>query len=99
MDESMEIFYYNSPRHYEVDFVIKGDLVFKQLIQVCFNINDPNTKDREIRALLNASKELGCDNLLTITDDYEEVEEAQWFNKKGKIVFVPLWKWLLLPEK
>ena len=95
LDESMEIFYYNSPQHYEVDFVIKGPLAFKQLIQVCCSPHDPNTKDRETRALLQASKDLGCDNLLIITDDYEGVENAQWFNKKGKIVFVPLWKWLI----
>lgn len=95
VDESMGIFYYNSPRHYEVDFVIKGPLAFKQLIQVCWSLHDPNTKDRETRALLNASEELGCDNLLIITDDYEGVEDAQWFNKKGKIAFVPLWKWLI----
>lgn len=95
VDESMEIFYYNSPRHYEVDFVIKGPLAFKQLIQVCWSLHDPNTKARETRALLNASEELGCDNLLIITDDYEGVENAQWFNKKGKIAFVPLWKWLI----
>jgi predicted AAA+ superfamily ATPase len=71
LDESMEIFYYSSPQHYEVDFIIKGPLVFKQLIQVCCSLHDPNTKDREIRALLQASKDLGCDNLLIITDDYE----------------------------
>jgi uncharacterized protein len=94
-DESMDIYYYNTSQQYEIDFVIKGPLVFKQLIQVCFNLHDPHTKTREIRALLHASAELGCDNLLVITSDYESVEQAEWFNKKGEITFVPLWKWLL----
>lgn len=94
-DESMDIYYYKNPRNYEVDFVIKGPLAFRQLIQVCFNPGDPHTKERETRALLHAAGELGCDNLLVITADYEAVETVDWFNKKGEITFIPLWKWLL----
>ncbi|MBI5065609.1 hypothetical protein HZA97_05215 [Candidatus Woesearchaeota archaeon] len=44
---------------------------FKQLIQVCYNIADPITKKREVTALLKASKELKCSNLLVITENYE----------------------------
>lgn len=96
LDESMEIYYYKNPQNYEVDFVIRRDLKFSQLIQVCYNIKDTDTKEREIRALLHASKDLKCDELLIITEDYEGTEEVEWFNKKGKIRFLPLWKWLLI---
>jgi predicted AAA+ superfamily ATPase len=95
LDETMEIYYYKNPQNYEVDFLIKRDLDFSQLIQVCYDIRDTGTKDREIRGLLHASKDLKCDNLLIITGDYEGVEKAEWFNMKGRIIFLPLWRWLL----
>ncbi len=88
------IYYWKNPQHEEVDFVVKrGDKI--QLIQVCYNIEDPKTKEREIRALIKASKELKCRNLLVITEDYEAKEQASWFGVKRKIKYIPLWKWLL----
>ncbi len=50
---------------------------------------------REIRALLKAKDLLRCNNLTVITWDYEDEREITWFGRKGKIKFVPLWKWLL----
>lgn len=77
--------------HYEVDFVIKEGFEVKQLIQVCYDLNNDDTKKREMRALIRASKELKCDNLLVITEDHEGEEKI----KGKKISYVPLWKWLL----
>ncbi len=75
----------------EVDFVLKKGLKIKQLIQVCYSLEDYNTKEREIKSLLKASKELKCNNLLIISwDEEDEIKE------KGKnIKVVPLWKWLV----
>lgn len=92
---NMEIYYYKNPQNYEVDFIIKRDLKFSQLVQVCCNIKDTGTKDREIRSLIHAARDLKCDNLLVITGDFEGVEEIEWFGLKGRVVFLPLWKWLL----
>lgn len=76
---------------YEVDFVVKDGLAVKQLIQVCFDLSNFETKKREIRALTKASQELGCKNLLIITWDEEKEEICE-----GKRVnFIPLWQWLL----
>lgn len=44
---------------------------------------------------LKASKDLKCDNLLIINRDYSGEEEIEWFGIKGKVKFIPLWKWLL----
>jgi predicted AAA+ superfamily ATPase len=87
----LEIYYWKNPEQQEVDFVLKEGTKIKQLIQVCYDLSEPKTKDREIKALLKASKELNCDSLLVITEDYEEEENI----KEKKIKFVPLWKWLL----
>jgi len=60
-------------------------------VQVCQNLDDLSTKEREVSALIKASKELKCKNLLVITDDYEAEEKTYG----RKISYVPLWKWLL----
>ena len=93
--KNKEIYYWKNPQQEEVDFVVKKDRKVNQLIQVCYDISDIKAKEREIRALLKASKELRCRNLLVITDDYEGEEKIEWFGIKRKIKFIPLWKWLL----
>ncbi|MBS3080936.1 ATP-binding protein [Candidatus Pacearchaeota archaeon] len=95
VDEKLRFYYWKNQQQEEVDFVIKEGLKVKQLIQVCFNIKDLETKNREIRALIKAGKELKCNNLLIITEDTEKEEKAEWFGDKATIKFIPLWKWLL----
>lgn len=95
MNGLANIYYWKSEQHEEVDFVIKRGLKIEQLIQVCYDIGTIKTKDRETRALLKAGKELGCKNLLILTEDYENEEEIGWFGIEEKVMFVPLWKWLL----
>ncbi len=82
------LFYWKSPK-YEVDFVIKEGQKIRQLTQVCYDIQ--TAEDREVKALVEAGKELGCKNLLVITENYETEKTAE----RNKIKFVPLWKWLL----
>lgn len=87
----LDIAYSKSITKEEVDFVIKENKNIKQLIQVCYDINAPDTKEREVRALIKMSKELRCNNLMVITMDYEGKEKVN-----GKeIKFTALWKWLL----
>ncbi len=95
MDGLANIYYWKNPQQEEVDFVVKQGLKIKQLIQVCCDVDDIKTRKREVRALLKASRELNCKNLLVITRDYEGEGESSWFGIKRKVKFVPLWKWLL----
>lgn len=95
MSGSASIYYWKSKYQEEVDFVIKRGVKVEQLIQVCQDVNDIKTKEREVRALLKASKELGCKNLLVLTEEYENEEDTSWFGIAGKVKFMPLWKWLL----
>ena len=92
LNNQINIYYWKNEKQEEIDFVIKEGIKIKQLVQVCFNIKNQKTKNREIKALVKGSKELKCDNLLIITDDYENEENI---DKKLKIRFIPLWKWLL----
>ncbi|OIO61667.1 AAA family ATPase [Candidatus Woesearchaeota archaeon CG1_02_33_12] len=90
-----DIHYWENSQHHEVDFVVKEGNNIKQLIQVCYNIDDFETKKREARALLKASNELKCKNLLIITENHEKEEIMEWFGTKRKIKIIPIWKWLL----
>ena len=90
-----ESYYWKNMEKEEVDFIIKEDKEIGQLIQVCYDLTDQDTKKREIRAILKASKSLKCDDLIIINQDYFGEEEAEWFGIKRKVKFIPLWKWLL----
>jgi len=86
-----DLFYYKSTSGREIDFIIKEGKKVSELIQVCYMLDDFVTKEREVKALLQGSEELRCDNLLIITWDYEGVEIVS-----GKRVrYVSLCKWLL----
>ena len=85
------VFFYLTPRHEEVDFVIREGMKIKQLIQVTYASGSDEIEKREIKSLIKASNELKCKDLEIITWDYEDE-----LNVDGKIIkCIPLWKWLL----
>jgi len=86
----LELYYWMNTKG-EVDFVVSLGFEVKELVQVSYNVDDPETKRREVNALLRASNVLKCKNLKVITWDYEGTE----VHNGKKIEFVPLWKWLL----
>lgn len=86
------LFYYKTRNQKEVDFVLKEGRAVKQLVQVCYQMTDETTYEREIKALVEASDELRCNSLIILSWDREGVRK--W---KGKTIrTVPLWKWLLI---
>ena len=89
------IYYWKNQQQEEVDFVIKKGSHVEQLIQVCYNLKNLKTKNREIRALIKAGIELRCNNLIIITEDTDGKEKTEWFGDKATITYIPLWKWLL----
>lgn len=86
-----EIFYWKDIQHKEVDFVIKeGDSV-NSLIQVCWDPSMPETKKREMSALVKAMAEFKLNEGIVITGEYEGSEKID-----GNVIkFIPLWRWLL----
>lgn len=87
---NLDIAYYQIVRG-EVDFLVKEGKRVKQLIQVCLNIDNFVTYEREVKPLVNASKEFKCNNLLILTRDTEK--KVVFKGKKIKVM--PVWKWLL----
>ncbi|MBF0386687.1 MAG: ATP-binding protein [Candidatus Omnitrophica bacterium] len=90
-DPRTELFYWKDVDHREVDFVVKEGLKVSRLIQVCWDMRDEKTKNRELRSLQKAMKELKVKDAVIITDSLESEEDLG-----GNVVkVVPLWKWLL----
>ncbi len=87
----LEIYYWKDHQNREVDFVLKKGGRVEELVQVCYDLENPTTKEREIKNLLKASRELKCSNLSIITWDFEAVEKIQ----DTEIKILPLWKWLI----
>ncbi len=86
-----EIYYWKDK--YECDFLIKEGLKITEAIQVCYEINEKNKK-REVEGLLGALEKFKLKKGVIITDNKEGSE-----NIKGKkIIYKPLWKFLLEDE-
>ena len=86
-----KIYYWKNRQQEEVDFVVVHGTQVKQLIQVCYNIENIDTKNREIKSLIKAMMSFKINEGLIITENYDSTETIN--NKK--IIFKPLWKWLI----
>ena len=86
-----KIYYWKNKRALECDFVVKEGLKITEAIQVCYDIEDPDTKKRELNGLMTAMKEFDLNSGLIITEDFEDRQAID-----GKSIrFIPLWKWLI----
>lgn len=86
-----EIYYYKTENNLEVDFLIRENNKIKELIQVTQNLDNLETKEREIKSLAAAMKELKMKNGIILTEDEENIIKTE--NKT--ITVLSIWKWLL----
>lgn len=61
--ENENIFYWKDDKNREVDFVIMDGGLVTSLYQVCYDISDTDTLEREVKSLHRTKKVLKCDNL------------------------------------
>lgn len=80
------LFYYRTRNDKEIDFVTRKGSKVEQLIQVCYDISSDKTRKRELDALVEATEELHCDNLLVITNSQDE--KIEW--KDNQISAIPV---------
>lgn len=79
------VFFYN--KNIEVDFYVPEAQL---AVQVSFSLKDAETRQRELRGLVQLSKVLPCKKLLIITYD-----EAECVDVGGVMVeVIPAWRWL-----
>lgn len=86
--KTKDIYYYKTNQDHEVDFFLPKDNI---LVQVAQHLDDENTKEREVRALVEAAKEQKKAQLVIVT----ESEKTTIQQDKLMIEVVPLYEWLL----
>lgn len=67
--QTQELYYYATPAGYEVDFYLPAT---RQLIQVAQHLENPMTRDREIRAIEDAIHALPVERALIIAEKSED---------------------------
>lgn len=88
LEPNQDLFYYKTRNNREVDFVLRKGKVITELVQVVYELNNPKTEQREIKALIEASQELKTKNLTIIT--WNEKKEVEKDNLT--INFIPVWE-------
>lgn len=76
-----DVYYYKTKKDKEVDFYLPKKKMF---IQVCQNLNDPRTYEREKQALFEAMKEVKGSKGLILTQ-----------GEKEDTTIIPVYEWLL----
>lgn len=85
------LFYLQTPKGYEVDFLLRDQTGNCRLIQVCYELSSQKTKERELRALGDAAQMTGATDLYIITRSTQEK-----IDYKGLLIQVlPADLWLL----
>lgn len=88
LEPNRDLFYYKTRNDKEIDFVVKDGATVVELIQVAYDMNDPEVEKREMRALIEAGGELGVERLTILTWD-----EKRELRKDGVIInCVPAWE-------
>jgi uncharacterized protein len=84
-----EVYYHRNLR--ECDFIIKQGVKITGAIQVCHSFESTETRQREIKGLIDAMDNYNLNKGLIITDSVEEQIETE-----GKTIsFVPAWRWAI----
>ena len=89
LPEREKICYYLGDK--ECDFVIRTETAVRELIQVCWDMRDKETRERELNGIREAASLTHCPNMTIVTRDQEEDVE----DPLGTIRIVPAWKWFL----
>lgn len=87
-----EIFYYRGTK--ECDFIIREGSRTQQVIQVCLELHDPSTNEREELGLIEAMDKFSLSEGLIITENEENTKIVEKNGKKYQIIIKPIWKWL-----
>lgn len=87
----LEIAYHRTQSAREVDFVYRDEAGKARLLQVCWNMEDAGTREREISALTEAIRELKPAKAAIITHRQEEILEASGM----RVPVIPAWRFLL----
>ncbi len=94
----IRLFFWKDPHGIEADFVVQEGHSIRRILQVCLDTSDPKTRQREVRGLCKASRELGCRDLVLLTENEEGQSSESWEGAAYPVRSMPIWKWLIAEE-
>lgn len=86
-----EVLYWTDKGQMEVDFIIRKGVGVKEAVQVSWDMMDPRTRKREVRALQSCLDGTGCGHGMIITWD----EQVSQLDEDSRIKVVSALDWLL----
>ena len=85
-----KFYFYKTSKNLEIDFLYNENEQF-HLLQVSYGLDDLKTREREIKAIVDAAGELPQTKNLLLTYN----EEDTLVDNNVEIKILPVWKWLL----
>ncbi len=85
-----KFYFYKTSKNLEIDFLYNENEQF-HLLQVSYGLDDLKTREREIKAIVDAAGELTQTKNLLLTYN----EEDTLVDNNVEIKILPVWKWLL----
>lgn len=92
--KELDIYYYRTSKS-ECDFLVSNKNTIVDAIQVTFDMSDENTKNREIKGLIEACKNFNLNNGTIITFDSED----EIIENDIKIKIIPFYKYSIGLQK
>jgi uncharacterized protein len=92
--KELDIYYYRTSKS-ECDFLVSNKNTIVDAIQVTFDMSDENTKNREIKGLIEACKNFNLNNGIIITFDSED----EIIENDIKIKIIPFYKYSIGLQK
>lgn len=80
----------------ECDFLVRKNGQVTDAVQVCWELHDHNTRERELQGLQEAMLAHGLTSGTILTNSQEETLPITLESKKASIAIMPVWKWALL---
>lgn len=88
-----ENIYYHQDE-YECDFILREGIKIIQAIQVTQHLQDPNTKQREYRGLIDAMQAYNLNTGIILTENEQGEEKLSVAGKTYHIQIMPIAQWL-----
>ncbi len=85
-----KFYFYKTSKNLEIDFLYNENEQF-HLLQVSYGLDDLKTREREIKAIVDAASELPQTKNILLTYN----EEDTLVDNNVEIKILPVWKWLL----
>ncbi|HLB52287.1 MAG TPA: ATP-binding protein [Chlamydiales bacterium] len=87
--QTEEIYFHKEKK--ECDFLVRKGNRIVHAIQVTMSLLSPEVKKREIEGLMEAMRAYGLQEGMILTENEQDIIEME----EGRILVMPIWKWLL----